>query len=71
VARVRPLLTIISLIGLVYGVYGFLSVRGLVQSWNIFSGDLIAVAAMSTVGLIVIGLLTALDFGLSRRTIKH
>lgn len=71
VAKARPWLAVLSMAGMVYGVYGFLSMRGMVQSWNVFSGDLVVVGAMSFVLLIVIGVLAVLDFAVNRRTTRR
>ena len=58
---IRPWLRILAIVAGIYGFYSFLQVRSFVQSWNIFHGDLIAISALSSVGLLVIGVLAAID----------
>jgi len=63
VTQARPWLRILAIAGAVYGAFLILSSsHSAVRSyWNIFEGDIIAISGMSSIGLIVIGILAAAD----------
>ena len=61
VARARPLLQVLAILGAMYGTYSYVEVREFVQSWSVTHGNVVAISALSSVGLVVIGMLAALD----------
>jgi hypothetical protein len=61
-ARARPGLRILAIVGAVFGTYDFLSVQSAVSSyWGVFQGDIVAISAVSSLLLLVIGVLAATD----------
>lgn len=67
IKRSRSWLQAMSIFAGVYGLWSLDSLLRLGGSWNIFSGDIVAVSKLSSVGLLLMGLVAAIDFWRERR----
>ena len=72
VAQARPWLRILAIVGAIDGTYTFLLAQHIVRSyWSVFEGDIVAISVVSSLGLLVIGILAAADHYIEKSQRRH
>ncbi|WP_263382663.1 hypothetical protein [Granulicella arctica] len=62
VPQVRPWLRILAIAGAIYGTYDFLAIHSAVRNFStFFQRDIVAISAIYSIWLLVIGFLAAID----------